>query len=465
MRIYMIGICGTGMTALAGLLHSQGHEVAGSDGGCHPPMSRVLDGLGVEVFHGFRAGRVGTWAPDLVIIGNVATRQNPEAVEVLESGIPYRSFPDALRQFCLQGREPIVVTGTHGKTTTSSMMVSVLEAAGEVPGFMIGGVLRGHGTNFRMGKGRWFVIEGDEYDTAFFDKTPKFLHYAPAHGIITSIEFDHADIYKDLSSIEKEFAKFVALIPAQGELVACEEWPSVLKVVGDRSCQLYGFGSKAHWRIAEMEVDAQETRFRLLHQGEEFGEFSIPMPGRHNCLNGAAVAVMAHRLGIPREAISRGLAAAKGAKRRQEIVGEIGGITVMDDFAHHPTAVEETLSALRARYPRRRLVVAFEPCTNTSRRSIFQERYPKAFREADVVLVRQVKHPEKAPEGDRFSSRRLAEDLNAMGIEAHYFPDTDGIIHHLCKYARRGDLVVAMSNGPFDDLCRRLVQGLDEREA
>ncbi len=465
MKIYMVGICGTGMAALAGLLKEQGHEVTGSDSGCYPPMSILLDELGIEVLPGFDTRNIAEWGRcDLAVIGNVATRDNPEAAWILENGIRFLSFPDALREFCLKDREPLVVTGTHGKSTTSSLLVSVLSAAGLDPGFMVGGVVREYGVNFRLGSGRWFVIEGDEYDTAFFDKTPKFLHYAPSHAIITSIEFDHADIYADLEAIESQFARFVSILPQEGKLVVCDEWNSIKKVVGGREHTTYGFSSDAHWQIRELESLPDSIRFELHHRGQRFARISMPLAGRHNALNGAAVAALASSIGVDRDSIVRGLAAAQGVKRRQEVVGEAREVIVIDDFAHHPTAVQETLAALRHRYPGRRLVAAFEPRTNTSRRAVFQDRYPSAFASADAVMVREVPQPEKAPKGDRFSSPKLVADLRAQGKEAYCFPDTDSMLRFLGEYCRPRDVVVTMSNGDFDSLCHRLVRLLDARE-
>ncbi len=465
MKIYMVGICGTGMAAMAGLLKSQGHSVAGSDAGCYPPMSHLLERLKIPVFPGYSASNPEQWGGcDLAIIGNVVRSDNPEARWIMERKIPYLSFPDSLRTFCLQDREPIVITGTHGKTTTSSLMVSVLSCAGEDPGFMVGGILKEYGTNFKMGSGRWFVIEGDEYDTAFFDKTPKFLHYSPKHAIITSLEFDHADIYPDLQSIEDEFLKFVSLLPDDGELIVCDQWPSIKKVVGSRKHRSYGLSTSAQWRIDRCETDCDVTTFSVSFNGSKFGDFQIPLPGEHNALNALAVLAMCHHLGIEKEIIAQGLACASGAKRRQEVVGEGRGITIIDDFAHHPTAVLETLKALKARYPGRRLIAVFEPRTNTSRRAVFQGRYPTAFIPADVIVVREVAQPEKAPEDDRFSSLKLVSDLKALDKRAFYFPDTDAILNFLLNFCRSGDVVAVMSNGDFDGLCSRLDSNLQQME-
>ncbi|HID97110.1 MAG TPA: UDP-N-acetylmuramate:L-alanyl-gamma-D-glutamyl-meso-diaminopimelate ligase [Thermodesulfobacteriaceae bacterium] len=478
-QVYLIGICGTGMAALAGLLKKEGYAVRGSDSQAYPPMSEVLDKLNIPVVIGYneknlcscqpehRQGHTGdTCLPDLVIIGNVIRADNPEAEFVLGNGIPYLSLPEALALFFLENRKPLLVAGTHGKTTTSTMLVAALSDARTVPGFMIGGMLRDHGTGFNTGTSPWFVLEGDEYDTAFFDKRPKFIHYRPFGVILTSIEFDHADIFNDIREIKQAFSDLIALLPREGVLVACADWPDVMEVSRAARCRVITYGTEKHaqWRLADLEISKHRTAFSAVHQGDRWGRISINLPGRHNALNALATAALGDYLGIKKETITAGLAGCRGVRRRQEIKGEIGGITVIDDFAHHPRAVRETLAALRAAYPGRRLIAVFEPRTNTSRRSVFQDVYPSSFTSADCVLVRAVPDPEKAPPYDRFSSEKLVKDLNGMEIEAHFFPDADHICSYLEKVSCCGDVIVILSNGDFEGLHRKFLSALAAEE-
>jgi len=438
-EIYLMGICGTGMAALAGLLLELGYRVRGSDSGAYPPMSHVLQRLNIPVSIGYGAENIrgdGSTLPSLVIIGNVIRADNPEAVFVLESGIPYMSFPQAMSAFFLIDRKSLVVAGTHGKTTTSTMLVSALDAGCDLsPGFMIGGMLQGYDAGFRKGKPPWFVLEGDEYDTAFFDKGPKFLHYRPFGVILTSIEFDHADIFADIDAVKTAFARFVDIIPADGVLVACSQWPVVREVCEKAHARVvwYGDDSSDEWRLDDVKVNGSGTEFRAYRAGSHVCDVNIPFPGMHNALNALAVLALCTELGMRPEEVARGLSLCKGVRRRQEVRGEKGGITVIDDFAHHPGAVSVTVRALKAQYAGRRLVVVFEPRTNTSRRSVFQERYAKAFDSADRVIVRAVPDPEKAPEGDRFSSEKLVDDLRRQGMDAIFLPDATAIIEELVR--------------------------------
>ena len=466
-RIYLMGICGTGMAALAGLLKEQGHEVTGSDTGFYPPMSEVIASLGIKTYKGWSPVNIEDADPDLVIIGNVIRADNPEARYVLEKAIPYTSFPAALGEFYLAGKRSLVAAGTHGKTTTSTMLVSALEGCGEDAGFLIGGVPIGRGRGFHVGEGDWFVIEGDEYDTAFFDKVSKFLHYRPFGVILTSMEFDHADIFADFHAVKSAFRSLVEIIPEEGCLAACADWPDVMDVASAARCRVitYGLGAGADWRAEGISTDGSDTWFKVSRRGEELGRFSIRLPGRHNVANALGVMALLSELGFDLGCLSRGLASCPGVKRRQEVRGEAGGVLVIDDFAHHPTAVKETLSALRARYPERRLIAIFEPRTNTSRRAVFQQRYAAAFDHADLVLVREVPDPEKAPEGDRFSSSQLVKDLRARSVEARYFPDAAAIVDFLGQAARPGDLCAVLSNGPFEGIHQRILDTMSKRGA
>jgi tRNA-guanine transglycosylase/UDP-N-acetylmuramate:L-alanyl-gamma-D-glutamyl-meso-diaminopimelate ligase len=466
-QIHMIGICGTGMAALAGLLKEKGYRVKGSDSQAYSPMSDVLKRLRIPVTLGYHPDNLVSnnpdhRIPDLVIIGNVVRADNPEARYVVSRGIPYLSFPEALSLLFLEDRMTLVVAGTHGKTTTSALLVSALEASGEGPGFMVGGILISLKSGFRMGHPPWFVLEGDEYDTAFFDKRPKFLHYRPHGVILTSIEFDHADIYADMDAIKAAFSKLVALIPSKGILVACTDWPAVVEVCAQARCKVvtYGESQGCQWQLSDLSVDATGTRFTVVHNGEICGEARIRLPGRHNALNALGTLALCSYLGMGEDAVFKGLGSCAGVKRRQEIRGEVAGVTIIDDFAHHPRAVKETLTALSSVYSGRRLIAVFEPRTNTSRRKVFQEVYPHSFSPADRVLVREVPDSEKAPPGDRFSSKKLVADLKDRGIDAAYFPDVGAILKDLIANRSDGDVVVILSNGDFEGLVERLLFAL-----
>ena len=466
-QIHMIGICGTGMAALAGLLKEKGYRVKGSDSQAYPPMSDVLKRLDIPITLGYHPDNLvfnhpNHQIPDLVIIGNVIRADNPEAEYVVSRGIPHLSFPEALSLLFLEDMKPLVVAGTHGKTTTSALLVSALEALGKGPGFMVGGMLNVFESGFRVGRPPWFVLEGDEYDTAFFDKRPKFLHYRPHGVILTSIEFDHADIYADLDAIKQAFSKLVALIPPEGVLVACGDWPAVKEVCAQARCKVvtYGESQRCQWQLADLSVDSTGTSFTAVHHGKICGKTRIKLPGRHNALNSLSTLALCSHLGMEVDTVLRGLGSCAGVKRRQEIRGQVAGVTVIDDFAHHPRAVKETLAALRSVYSGRRLIAVFEPRTNTSRRSVFQDVYPHSFSPADRVLVREVPDPEKAPPGDRFSSKKLVADLKDMDIDAAYFPDAGAILKDLMANRSDGDVVVILSNGDFEGLHKRLLSAL-----
>ncbi|MEK6202148.1 MAG: UDP-N-acetylmuramate:L-alanyl-gamma-D-glutamyl-meso-diaminopimelate ligase [Desulfobulbaceae bacterium] len=463
-HIHIMGICGTGMAALAGMLKASGYRVSGSDSGVYPPMSDFLEGQGIEAASGYGAQNLSP-RPDLVIVGNVITRKNPEAHALAETAIPYLSFPQALAHFFISSRTSLVVAGTHGKTTTSSLLASSLHQAGLDPSFMIGGIVREFDANFRLGHGPHFVAEGDEYDTAFFDKGSKFLHYRPHIAIITSVEFDHADIFADLDAIKRSFRKFVALLPEDGLIVAHLDDPNVAEVVADAPCEVqgYGFNPDLTWSLSDVRAEQGMTRFQVHHQGDLWAELAVRMPGRHNCLNSLAVTAVLHRIGLAPEQINSALSSFGGVKRRQEVRGVERGITVIDDFAHHPTAVRETLGALKEAYTDQRLVTVFEPRTNSSRRSIFQQDYVSAFDAADLILIREPLPLDNVPVEDLFSSTQLATDLQARGLDARTFADTDTILAHLATTLKEGDVVAILSNGGFDNIHSRLLERIRDR--
>lgn len=462
-HIHLIGICGTAMAAMAGMLKERGFHITGSDQNVYPPMSDFLAGLQIQVQEGFRAEHLQP-APDLVIVGNVVRATNPEAIELARLGLPYLSMPQALAHFFLQDKIPLVVSGTHGKTTTSSLLATTLQRMGETPGFMIGGIVEAFGRNYNVSDSPYFVIEGDEYDTAFFNKVSKFHHYLPQYAICTSVEFDHADIFADLDAIKRTFAEFFSRIPPDGALIAQGDDPVLANLVANAVCPIlsYGTGENCTWRIHDIQAQGLHSIFTFSYQDEMQGTCHLPMPGRHNCLNALAVIALLHRFGFPLERILPAITTFEGVKRRQQIRGEVRGITIIDDFAHHPTAVTTTLEAFRQSWPNNRLIVVFEPRTNSSRRAVFQQDYAQSFSEADEVLIRQALPLDGLAEDEQFSSARLAADLRAGGLLAQDFDNTGAIIDYLVQHCRTGDKVIILSNGGFDNIHTRLLQRLQE---
>jgi UDP-N-acetylmuramate: L-alanyl-gamma-D-glutamyl-meso-diaminopimelate ligase len=461
-HIHLIAICGVGMSALAGMLQALGFRVTGSDQNVYPPMSTQLEALGIELRQGFSPAHLADH-PDLIVVGNAVSRSNPEVQAMLDQGIPFRSFPQALAEFFLQDRHPIVVVGTHGKTTTASLMAWVLEAAGLDPSYMIGGIPRNFDTNHKLGKGAFFVVEGDEYDTAFFDKGPKFLHYRPRSAILTSIEFDHADIYRDLEHVKESFRRFMHILPADGYLAAGMDFPHVAELLSSAPCpwEGYGFSEGALWRAVDVEGDEAATQFHVQHQHQQIGTLRWALAGRHNIQNALGVIAVAHRLGISFVDIQRGLQSFAGVKRRQEVRGVVRDITIIDDFAHHPTAIRETLAALRTRYDGCRLWAIFEPRSATSRRAIFQEDFVEAFASADRVVIAGLYHPDPIPLEARLSPERLARDIARRNAKAAvYLPEVEAIVEYVSTGAQPGDVVVIMSNGGFGGIHEKLLEAL-----
>lgn len=452
------------MASLAGMFLSAGYAVTGSDNGIYPPMSDVLRELGIAVMDGYGPANLRS-RPDLVVVGNVIRRDNPEAVELEKSGIAFTSMPVAVKTYFARETTRIVVAGTHGKTTVSSMIAWILYKEGLDPGFMIGGVTENFRVNYRLGGGRFFVIEGDEYDTAYFDKRAKFLHYYPHVGVVTSCEFDHADIYRDLRQIEEQFRSFVGCIPPDGRLVLYGGDPVVTELArcSVAECARYGFGQGLEWTASDVKDVGNGIDATILKRGSRVCSGTLPVVGSHNVLNALAALAAVDCVGVTPEKALAALSSFRGVRRRQEILGEVAGVVVIDDFAHHPTAVRETCGGVRSRFPEARLVAVFEPGTNTSKRAIFQETYVQAFDPADLVVVRVPRKVENIQPEERFSSRRLASDLEMRGKEAEAFEDTDGILEHLGKVLVPGDVVLIMSNGSFDNLGTRLLQMLGER--
>jgi UDP-N-acetylmuramate: L-alanyl-gamma-D-glutamyl-meso-diaminopimelate ligase len=460
-HIHLLGICGTGMAALAGILHEQGFRVTGSDDQVYPPMSTLLEGLGIPIQNGYRPENLFP-VPDLVVVGNVIRRENPEAQAVLEKNLPRLSLPEALNRFLVGERQSLVVAGTHGKTTTTALIAWLLYSLGLDPGFMVGGIAKNFQTNYRVGRGRYVVLEGDEYDTAFFDKRPKFVHFHPRAAVLTSIEFDHADIYPDLSVIIQAFESFLETVPPGGRVLAWGDAPLVREVCRRHPAPVsfYGLNGDAAWQAAAIRPGAGGMNFAVRRQGARWGEFFLPMVGEHNVLNALAALAVLAEVGAGPEALQEALPGFQGVRKRQEVVGEFQGVLVMEDFAHHPTAVAVTLAAVRQAYRDRRLVAAFEPRTNTSRRKIFQKPYAQAFNDADLILVREPPDLWKVEPEAQFSSRQLVADLSAAGQAARYFPDTDALLQGLLCDLRPGDVVLVMSNGDFNHLVPRLCEAL-----
>jgi UDP-N-acetylmuramate: L-alanyl-gamma-D-glutamyl-meso-diaminopimelate ligase len=460
-RVHLIAACGTAMGALACMLKDLGFDVTGSDQKIYPPMSRFLAERGVRMFDGFRPENLAH-RPDLVVVGNAVPRTNPEAVELERLRLPFCSMPQAVNHFIAAGRRALMVVGTHGKTTTSALLAWLLHSAGRDPSFVIGGIVTGFGSNYRVGRGGEIVLEGDEYDTAFFDKGPKFLHYRPAVTVLTGIEFDHADIYRDLEHVKSAFRRLVSGLSGDSLLVAFDRDANVDAVIGDTPARVlrYGREPESDWRLGEVAASAPWTRFEVLKDGAFYATFRTRMIGTHNLLNALADIGVADHLGLSVAAIGSGLETFSGVRRRQEVRGEARGIVVIDDFAHHPTAVRETIAAVRSSYPGRRLVAVFEPRTNSSMRRVFQAAYAESFDRADLICIRRPSMLEKVPEGERFSSEHLAADLAQRGKIAHFFADTAAIIDFVVAEGRPGDVVLVMSNGGFDNIHEKLLNAL-----
>ncbi|MBI3934661.1 MAG: UDP-N-acetylmuramate:L-alanyl-gamma-D-glutamyl-meso-diaminopimelate ligase [Acidobacteria bacterium] len=464
-HIHLVGVAGTAMGSLAGLLQSSGYRVTGSDAEIYPPISTQLDELKISVQEGYRAANLDP-APDLVVIGNALSRGNEEVEAVLDRRLPYASMPETLRELFLQGRETLVVAGTHGKTTVTSLLSWIFHAAGRNPGFLIGGVPCNFPQSFAAGSGPHFILEGDEYDTAFFDKGPKFLHYRPDSVILTSIEFDHADIYQDLAAVETAFRRLINLIPRRGCLIAAAESETVGKCASRAFCSVETFGfDQGDWQAKDIGCTEQATTFRVVRHGESLGPITMRQFGRHNVANALCAAAMASRYGIEWEAIRRALASFQGVRRRMEVVGEADGVIIVDDFAHHPTAIRETLRAARSRFPGRRLWALLEPRSNTLRRSVFQDELVDALAGADRVLLAEVFRQDKIPPDERLNPEQLRDELRRLGIVAEFGGSADHMVESLAGQLRSGDVVVAMSNGGFGGIHRKLLDGLARQPA
>jgi UDP-N-acetylmuramate: L-alanyl-gamma-D-glutamyl-meso-diaminopimelate ligase len=456
-HVHLIGICGTAMASLAGMLKQRGFQVTGSDRAAYPPMSDFLASLNIPVSQPFTERNLQP-QPDLVVVGNAISRGNAELEYILDQRIPFESMARILHHEFLIGQERLVVAGTHGKTTTSSLLAWLFHHAGRAPSFLIGGIPENFGSSFGLGSGGQFILEGDEYDTAFFDKGPKFLHYFPDAVILTSVEFDHADIYRNLDEVKTAFARLVNLIPRRGLLVAWDGHANVDECASRAFCRVerYGFKKQSRWRVADVEYAPDLTMWRVLRDGEIWGEFAFPLAGEHNVLNATAAAALAENYGIGKDAIAEGLRSFRSVKRRLEIKDEVHGVTIIDDFAHHPTAIAETLKALRTRYPTRRLWVILEPRSNTLRRKVLQEELAQSLALADEVVVAAIFNPEAIPEHERLDGDAVIAELHASGKPARLLDTADAIVDSITPELRAGDVVAILSNGGFAGIYEKL---------
>jgi UDP-N-acetylmuramate: L-alanyl-gamma-D-glutamyl-meso-diaminopimelate ligase len=461
-HIHLTGICGTAMASLAGLLQLEGHRISGSDKAAYPPMSDLLHALGIPILEPYSESNLDP-PPDLVVIGNALSRGNPEVERVLDERMPFTSMAALVREEFLKGRESLVVAGTHGKTTTTSMLSWIYQAASHEnaslePSFLIGGVAENFGSSFQLRPTGPFIIEGDEYDTAFFDKGPKFLHYFPDALILTHVEFDHADIYADLEAVKVAFKRLVNLVPRRGLLVAFDGSPNVDECISKAFCRVerYGFKAESDWQIRNLRHADGKTVWEVWRHGELWTELAMQLAGEHNALNATAAAALASGQGIRKEAIRAAMTSFKSVKRRLEVRDVIRGISIIDDFAHHPTAIRETLRALRSVYPEARIWAVLEPRSNTLRRKILENELIESLRLADRVMMAGVYQQQRIPDAERLHPEDVVDALNAAGTPAELHPDANEIVETLAPQLRSGDVVAILSNGGFDDIYEKL---------
>lgn len=460
----MLGIGGAAMAPVAGMLKERGHTVTGSDTGVYPPASTLLASLGIRWNEGFRAENLRP-TPDLVVVGNAISRGNPELEAILDERIPYWSMPQTIEELFLPGHTSIVVAGTHGKTTTTSMLAWILHVAGRRPDFLIGGVVPNFGDrSYGLGGGEEFIIEGDEYDSAYFDKAPKFLHYHPDELILTSLEFDHADIYPDLAAIELQFERLVNLVPRRGKILVWGEAQNLVACTKKAFCPVerYGLSAEMDWHAGDIEWRDGMTHFRVVYHRDEVARIRMPLVGRHNVMNAVACVAMAFGRSVECEAIEMALAKFQGVRRRLEIKGEANGVTIVEDFAHHPTAIQATIEAARARWPGRRLWAAFEPRSNTMRRRIFEGKLAGALATADCVVLGPVNRPHLLSDDERMDTQRVVAAIREQGKSAHAFRSAAEIAEFVGPQLAPGDLVLVMSNGSFDGLCGKLLETIEK---
>lgn len=463
-HIHLIGICGTAMASLAGMLKQRGFRVTGSDAAAYPPMSDFLEEQGIPIAQPFDIRNLDP-RPDLVVVGNAISRGNVELEHVLDQRVPLCSLPQLLHDEFLRSKEVLVVAGTHGKTTTTSMLAWMFHTAGLQPSYLIGGIAENFGSSFHLGQGKHFILEGDEYDTAFFDKGPKFLHYFPDSVILTSVEFDHADIYKDLDAVETAFKRLVNLVPRRGRIIAFDgaagesaESASLERCLSKAFCPVerYGAGPRSNWRIADLRLEPARTSWSVLHDGHSWADFEFPLAGEYNVWNATAAAALAARSGITKEEIAAALKTFKSVKRRLEVKAQVNGITIIDDFAHHPTAIAGTLKALRARYAGARLWAILEPRSNTLRRRVLQSDLARSLGLADEIVVAAVFRSEAVPENERLELPALAAEIEQNGGRVRLLADADAIVETIAREMHSGDVVAILSNGGFGGIYEKL---------
>jgi UDP-N-acetylmuramate: L-alanyl-gamma-D-glutamyl-meso-diaminopimelate ligase len=445
------------MASLAGMLNERGFRVTGSDAAAYPPMSDFLASLGIAVAQPFDAGNLSP-KPDLVVVGNAISRGNPELEYILDERIPFCSLPQILHDEFLRGKEVLVVAGTHGKTTTTSMLSWIFASAGLKPSFLIGGIAENFGSSFALGEGNHFIIEGDEYDTAFFDKGPKFLHYFPDSVILTSVEFDHADIYKDLDAVETSFKRLVNLVPRRGRIVAFDSGESVERCIAKAFCPVDRYGSKTQmgWKIANLEFHPDRTSWTVLKDGNVWGELAFALVGEYNVWNATAAAALASSYDVSLAEIQKALTNFRSVKRRLEVRAQVNGITIIDDFAHHPTAIAGTLTALRGRYPGSRLWAILEPRSNTMRRNVLQDALARSLALADEVIIAGVFKSDAIPQAERLDLMAVSADLQKHGKRTRVISGADGIVATIAPELRSGDVVAILSNGGFEGIYEKL---------
>ena len=457
--IYLIGICGTGMGALAGLLIQAGYNVCGSDSHVYPPMSTHLAAMGIQVHEGYDPAHLDE-NPDLVIVGNACTPTHPEAASARERRLSQLSMPEALAYFFLSDRRRLVVAGTHGKTTTTGLLVHLLQHSGRSPGYFVGGLMQGLDKSYDLGAGAHFVLEGDEFDSAYFDKQPKFMHYRPDVAIITSLEFDHADIYDSWEDYKCAFQAFSRRIPADGLLVVCSDDTNPEYFPSQAPILTYGLSGQVDVTASDVRVESSGTRFRLWYKGRDLGDMQIAMSGRHNLLNALAASAVALHEGLSPEELSAGLSSFRGMKRRMEVVGDLGDVLVVDDFAHHPTAVRASIQAASERWPKRRLMAAFEPRSNSSRRKVFEDAYGRAFENAQCAFLSSPPFRHNDDRNQFMDIDQVIRRIQESGTRAQSFSSVDSILAALVEEATPGDLILIMSNGGFGGLHGRLLSEL-----
>ncbi|PAW87322.1 MAG: UDP-N-acetylmuramate:L-alanyl-gamma-D-glutamyl-meso-diaminopimelate ligase [Pedosphaera sp. Tous-C6FEB] len=457
--VHFVGICGTAMASAAAAMQERGYRVTGSDTNVYPPMSTFLAERKVEVISGYAEQNLAH-KPDLVVIGNAISRGNPEVEAVLDRKLRYCSMPELLKEFFIRGKRCLVVSGTHGKTTTTSLLTWVFERAGLNPSYLIGGIPSNLGAGARFTDSEWFIIEGDEYDTAFFDKRSKFVHYLPEVAIVNNLELDHADIFGDVAAVQKTFTQLIRLVPRNGLLLANGDEPNLAPLLNVTHCPVkrFGLGENNAVRATNLRLGATASEFEL-----PSCKFHVNLVGELNVRNALAVVGAAKHCGLSNKQIQSAFDTFSGVKRRMEVRGISGGVTVVDDFGHHPTAIRETLKALRIKYPGQKLWAVFEPRTQSTRRNVFQHDFPTAFGEADSVIIAEVAFASVLAPEERLDTIKLEADLKANGKQAQFLPDVDTIVHHLSQHVQGGDVICVFTNGGFGNIHAKLLERLGRR--